>query len=70
MTLNEFLSCDELEQLNALWRAELVAETKEEAYTYSLYKLDDFYVRVKVAVKDKSVCGFECLGDKADLLSA
>ncbi|WP_157558265.1 hypothetical protein [Niabella aurantiaca] len=66
MTLTQFLACDELDQLSALWKAELIEEKNDDTFTYSLYKLDDFYVRVKVFTKDKSICSFECIKDPGD----
>jgi hypothetical protein len=45
MTLYEFNSCDELEQLEAIWEhGNLAAEREDDEYHYKLYQIDAFYV--------------------------
>ncbi|WP_018626598.1 hypothetical protein [Niabella aurantiaca] len=60
MTLNQFLAADRAEQMKAIWRTILISEKTDTEFTYSLYQLFDFYVEVKVSIKDKKVCKFEC----------
>ena len=60
MTLNQFLAADGAEQMKAIWRTIFISEKADSEFTYSLYRLFDFYVEVKVCTKDKKVCKFEC----------
>ncbi|SDC15208.1 hypothetical protein [Niabella drilacis] len=60
MTLNQFLAADKTEQMNAFWRTIFISERTDSEFTYSLYALFDFYVEVKVSIKDQKVCRFEC----------
>ncbi|MBZ4192251.1 hypothetical protein [Niabella beijingensis] len=60
MTLNQFLEADNADQMKAIWQAVFVSEKTDKEFTYSLYRVFDFFVEVKVSVKNKDVCKFEC----------
>jgi hypothetical protein len=45
MTLYQFNSCDEMEQMEAIWnQGVVVAEREDEVHRYKLYQIDAFYV--------------------------
>jgi hypothetical protein len=45
MTLYQFNTSDEMEQLEAIWEyGVVVAERDDETYHYKLYQIDAFYV--------------------------
>lgn len=48
MTHYNFNICDELEQLEVIWKhGVLVAEREDEINRYKLYQIDSFYVEVE-----------------------
>lgn len=68
MTLNQFLLADEMAQVEAVWRAKLVKEKADKEFMYTLYQIDDFFVKVRSRKKDMSLCNFECFEDEQSAL--
>lgn len=46
MTLYEFNALDEMEQAEALWESEFIADRHDEEHNILLYQRDSFYIEV------------------------
>ena len=51
MTLYQFNSFDEMEQIEAFWYGVLVGERKDGEFTIECRQIDDFYVEYKIQDK-------------------
>ena len=68
MTISQFNTLDEMEQIEAVWSGKMIAQRVDDVFDILLYQIDGFFVEVYYHRENNSIRKFEPIANKKQLL--